>query len=92
LSSRLPSFMPLAFGINGRWQSEVSNEDSYSTYMVRQDSYGWLNAFVSWEVVPNVTVRGNVNNITDEKYITSLYDISYYSAPRTYSMSVDYRF
>lgn len=92
LSSRLPSFMPLAFGINARWQSEVSNEDSYSGYTVRQDSYGWLNAFASWEVVPNVTVRGNVNNITDEKYITSLYDISYYSAPRTYAMTVDYRF
>jgi outer-membrane receptor for ferric coprogen and ferric-rhodotorulic acid len=92
LSTRLPSYMQLAFGVNGRWQSEVSNADSYSGFIVRQGSYGVLNAFASWEVVPNVTVRGNVNNIGDEKYITSLYDISYYSAPRNYSMTVDYRF
>ena len=92
LSSRVPSYMALSFGLNGRWQSKVSNADSYSGFIVRQDSYAVLNAFAAWEVQPNVTVRGNVGNITDEKYITSLYDISYYSAPRNYSVNVSWRF
>jgi outer membrane receptor for ferric coprogen and ferric-rhodotorulic acid len=92
LSARVPGYTALSFGIGGRWQSKVSNADSYSGYIVRQDSYAVLNAFAAWQVQPNITVRANVGNITDEKYITSLYDISYYSAPRNYSVGVDWRF
>ncbi len=44
------------------------------------------------EVTPNVTVRANANNVTDEKYIGSLYSIGYYGPPRNYSVSVGYRF
>ena len=92
LSARVPGYTALSFGVGGRWQSKVFNADSYSGFIVRQDSYAVLNAFAAWEVQPNITVRANVGNLTDEKYITSLYDISYYSAPRNYSMNVNWRF
>ena len=37
-------------------------------------------------------LRGNVNNIADQKYLTSLYEVGYYGAPRNYTMSFGYRF
>lgn len=92
LIGRVPSYTALSFGVSGRWQSKVSNADSYSGYMVHQDSYAILNAFAAWEVGPNISVRANVNNLTDEKYITSLYDISYYGAPTNYSVNLSWRF
>jgi outer membrane receptor for ferric coprogen and ferric-rhodotorulic acid len=92
LSSRLPAYTPLSFGVGGRWQSEISNADTYTGYMVRQGSYTLLNAFAAWDIRPKVTVRANVSNITDEKYINSLYAISYYGGPRAYSVNLDWRF
>lgn len=92
LSARAPSYTALSFGLGGRWQSEMSNADTYTGYMVRQGSYTLLNAFAAWNIQPNVTVRANVGNITDKKFINSLYSVSYYGAPRNYSVSMDWRF
>ena len=41
---------------------------------------------------PNATVRANVNNLTDRKYINSLYQVGYYGAPSNYTLSFNYRF
>jgi outer membrane receptor for ferric coprogen and ferric-rhodotorulic acid len=79
-------------GANGRWQSSTSNVDGYSGGTVRQDSYATLGLFGRWALSDRASVRGNVNNITDEKYIASLYQIGYYGAPRNYTLSVDYKF
>lgn len=92
LSTRLPSYEPLSFGIGGRWQSEISNVESYSQQTVRQGSYAVLNAFAAWDFAGNATLRANVGNLTDEKYINTLYQIGYYGAPRHYSVSLQYRF
>ncbi len=79
-----------ASAANGR--ASVKGEEDYTFHPVYQDSYALVNAFAAWDIQPNLTVRGNVNNISDEKYITSLYDVGYYGAPRNYSVSVDWRF
>ncbi|MFT4255782.1 MAG: TonB-dependent siderophore receptor [Pseudoxanthomonas sp.] len=92
LSTRVPGYTALSLGIGGRWQSEVSNVDSFSGYLVRQDSYALLNAFAAWEIGSGLTLRVNVNNLTGKKYIYSLYDVSYYGAPREYALSLDWRF
>ncbi|TWT21438.1 TonB-dependent siderophore receptor [Luteimonas marina] len=93
LSTRLSSLPALSFGVGGRWQSEISNFESYVTSApVRQGGYTLFNAFAAWDIRPDVTVRANVNNITDKKYIQSLYSVSYYGAPREYALSVDWRF
>ena len=92
LSARVPSYTALSFGVGGKWQSEISNADGYTGYLVRQGSYTLLNAFAAWDVQPNITVRANVGNLTDEKFINSLYDVSYYGTPRNYSVSLDWRF
>jgi outer membrane receptor for ferric coprogen and ferric-rhodotorulic acid len=92
LSARLPSFTAVSFGINGRWQSDISKLDEYTNVVIRQDSYATLNAFARWDVTDKLHVRANVRNITDEKYITSLYQVGFYAAPRNYELGVGYRF
>jgi outer-membrane receptor for ferric coprogen and ferric-rhodotorulic acid len=92
LSTKVPGLTSVALGINGRWQSDISKVDEYTGVRVRQDSYAHLNTFARWDVTNQMTVRANVNNLTDEKYITSLYQIGFYGAPRNYSVSFAYRF
>lgn len=92
LSARWPGFTALSLGINGRWQSDISKLDEYTNVIIRQDSYATLNAFARWEVTDKLYVRANVRNITDEKYITSLYQIGFYAAPRNYEIGVGYKF
>jgi outer membrane receptor for ferric coprogen and ferric-rhodotorulic acid len=89
---RVPGYTPLSFGLGGRWQSEVSNADGYTGFIVRQDSYTVLNAYAAWEVTPSISLRANVDNLTDEKYINSMYYIGYYGSPRSYSASLNWRF
>lgn len=92
ISSRVPNLPKLTLGASGRWQSSTSNVDGYSGGTVRQDSYATLNLFGRWSLTDQASVRANVNNVTDEKYIASLYQVGFYGAPRNYSLSVDYRF
>lgn len=92
LSTKIPGFTNIAAGINGRWQSDISKVDEYTGVRVRQDSYAHLNAFARWDLTDQMTVRVNLNNLTDEKYITSLYQIGFYGAPRNYSVGFTYRF
>lgn len=91
LSARLPSYEALSLGIGGRWQSAISNVES-SGFTVRQDSYAVLNAFVAWDFHPDATLRLNVDNLTDEKYINTLRFSGYYGAPRNTTLSLDWRF
>lgn len=93
LSTRLQSIPTVSFGIGGRWQSDISNYEDYVKYArVRQDGYTVLNAFASWDITPDVTLRANVSNLTDKKYIQSLYSVSYYGPPRQYALSLNWRF
>ncbi|WP_077034830.1 TonB-dependent siderophore receptor [Pelomonas sp. KK5] len=92
LSARVPQMEKLSLGVSGRWQSGTSNVDSYSRFNVSQGSYAVLNAFAAWEFMPGLTLRANVNNIADQKYINSLYIASYYAAPRNYTASLNWRF
>lgn len=90
LSARLPSYTALSFGIGGRWQSDISNVES-SGFTVRQGSYAVLNGFLAWDFLPKATLRFNVNNIADEKYINTLRYSGYYGAPRNYTLSLNWR-
>lgn len=86
LSTKLPQYTRLAFGVNAKWQSEVANFDGAVT--LRQKSYATVNLFAAWDVTEKAQLKLNFNNITNEKYLTSLYNVGYYAAPRTYSASL----
>jgi len=91
LSARAPGYAPLSYGIGGRWQSEVSNVES-SGLRGRQDSYAVVNAFMAWDFLDNASLRLNVNNAFNEKYINTLRYSGYYGAPANYSVTLDWRF
>ena len=91
LSARAPGYAPLSYGVGGRWQSGISNTES-SGFTVRQDSYAVLNAFMGWDFVENASLRLNVNNVFNEKYINTLRYSGYYGAPSNYTLTLDWRF
>jgi outer membrane receptor for ferric coprogen and ferric-rhodotorulic acid len=92
LTSKLPFFPAVSAGLSGRWQSSTSTVEEYTGDTVREESYFALNAFTRWEITDRLNASVNVNNITDEKYLTSLYQVGYYNAPRNASVSIGWKF
>lgn len=92
LTSRIPGLPQLRAGISGRWQSETSTLDGTTSQTIRQGDYLTLNLFGQWQASEKLGVRANVNNLTGEKHITSLYSVGYYSEPTNYAVTLNYRF
>lgn len=88
LNYSVPALPALRVGLNGRWQSETKNTD----YNVTQDSYFLLNAYANYDITERLSLKANLNNVTDEKYISSLHSSFYYAAPINGTVSVTYRF
>jgi outer-membrane receptor for ferric coprogen and ferric-rhodotorulic acid len=84
--SRVPMLPPLRLGVGGRRQSDVSKIGS-----AKQDAYLVANAFASYEVSKAATLRLNVNNLFDKKYIRGLAYGAVYSAPRNVALSLEYK-
>ena len=88
LDYTLPQLPELMFGFAGKWQSATENAVS----SVKQGSYVLVNTFARWSVSDSLSVQANIDNITDEKYITSLATVGYYGAPVNGSVNVTYSF
>ena len=88
----LPFEERVTLGVSGRWQSEIYNHDRSNGVKVVQDSYALLNFIAQWKVTDAVSLQANLNNVTDEKYITSLHSSGYYAAPTNGTVSLDYQF
>ncbi|WP_085299412.1 TonB-dependent siderophore receptor [Cognaticolwellia mytili] len=84
----LPQLPELTMGLGGKWQSKTEN----TAATVKQDSYFLVNAFARWNVSEDLEIQANIDNITDEKYITSLKNIGFYGAPTKASVNLTYQF
>jgi len=84
----LPQMPDINFGLGGKWQSKTENTD----YAIKQDSYLVVNAYARWNINEKLVAQANINNLTDEKYINSLYNIGYYGAPINGVVSLTYHF
>jgi len=84
LESRVATLPALRLGVDGRWQSVVSNS-------ARQGGYTVVNAFAAWTLTPKATVRLNVDNLFDRKYITGVEYGGFYGAPVNGTVSLEYR-
>lgn len=61
--------------------------------MTRQASYALLNLMARYDVTKHVGVSANLNNVTDKKYITSLYSSQgYYAAPRNGRVVLNWKY
>jgi outer membrane receptor for ferric coprogen and ferric-rhodotorulic acid len=84
--TRLPGLTKLKLGAGARWQSDISK-----TGAVRQDAYLLVNAFAAYALTPAATVRLNVDNLTDEKYLRTVQFGAIYGAPRQFSLALEYK-
>lgn len=94
----VPGTDGLALGAIWRWQSDIWRDqgvlDTQGREIIsRQDSYGLLGLMASYAFSPSWKATLNINNVTDEKYINSLYWAQgYYGAPRHYRLNIRWTF
>ncbi|MFT3664073.1 TonB-dependent siderophore receptor [Piscinibacter sp.] len=84
--SRVPGLPGVRAGINARWQSDVHKIGG-----ARQKGYTVANAFAAWEMTDAATLRFNVNNLTNKKYVGTVEYGAIYGAPRNFMVSLDYK-
>lgn len=84
--TRLPALPKLKFGAGLRWQSDI-----FKVGAVRQDSYLLVNSFAAYELTPAATVRLNIDNLTDQKYLRTVQFGAIYGAPRQFSLALEYK-
>jgi len=81
-----------------RWQDDIAREQSLVLanglpVVTTQPAYAIVGAMAGYRFGNGWDATFNLDNLTDEKYIPSLYwEQGYYAAPRSVSVSVGYRF
>lgn len=93
-SYRLPAMEQLKVGANLKWQDDIEALDGNGN-LAKQDSYALLGLMAKYEFTPRLAATLNIHNLTDEKYLTSLYwgaDQAFYGAPRNANLSVNWQF
>ncbi|MFT4248486.1 MAG: TonB-dependent siderophore receptor [Pseudomonas sp.] len=95
---RLPGLEQLKLGANVRVQSAIARDSGETStsgeeIIIHQSGYALLGVMGSYDFTPHLTATLNLNNITDRKYINSLYwTQGFYGAGRNWWLSVNYRF
>ena len=88
---RAPFIPGLDVGASVKWQSKIHLDTAVG--VIRQGDYAVLNLFANYALNEHVSVAVNVNNVTDEKYLASLYwEQAYYAAPANVTGSLRFRF
>jgi outer membrane receptor for ferric coprogen and ferric-rhodotorulic acid len=86
IDTAIPSLPDLRVGLGGRWQSDINKSGG-----PEQDAFFVANAYASYALSESASLRLNVNNLTDEKYIRGLAYGATYGAPRNASLSFEYK-
>jgi len=61
--------------------------------LIRQPGYILVDLMARYDITPHWSLGANLNNLTNKKYLTSLYwDQAYYGAPRTASVTIGWKF
>ncbi|MED5388619.1 MAG: TonB-dependent siderophore receptor [Pseudomonadota bacterium] len=84
----------LKLGMSLNWQDSISRERTFDPgNKTRQGSYTLVNLIAGYDFTDQLSATLRVNNVTDEKYLTTLrWDQGYYGAPRNANVSVNYKF
>ena len=78
---RVPGLDKLKVGASVTWQDDIYRVES-PTITIRQKNYALLNLMARYDINDKVSLNFNLNNVTNEKYINSLYwNQGYYGAP-----------
>ena len=96
----VPRVEGLTVGINMRWQDDISREQGVvgegfpnagETIVTEQEAYALVDFMVRYQFTDDLSLTINAYNVTDEKYINSLYWAQgYYGAPVSYSATLSW--
>lgn len=97
---QVPQVQGLKLGASLKWQDDihrdaVAYDAAFNPFPVRirQEAYALLGLMARYDFASNWNATLNVDNVTSEKYIPSLYwEQGFYGAPRSVSVSLGYRF
>lgn len=84
--TRVAMLPQLRVGSGVRWQSDVSKNGG-----ARQDAHVLVDAFAAYELSKAATLRLNVNNLLDKKYLKTVQYGAIYGAPRTAALTLEYQ-
>jgi len=89
---QVPSLPQLRVGATANWQDDIYRNEADGA-VIRQPSYATLGLMGRYDINRQLSVAVNVNNVTDKKYLTSLYwSQSYYAAPRNASVTLSWKY
>ncbi|MCF4998159.1 TonB-dependent siderophore receptor [Pseudomonas syringae] len=92
LTYRLPSLPQAKIGTRMSWQSKVEND---SNSAINQSAYALVDVMASYDIDSNWSTSLNLNNVTDRKYLLSLYNsatTASYGAPRNVVASLTWKY
>ncbi len=91
----------LSIGMNMRWQDDISRhqgvvgdgfDNAGEEIITRQDAYAIVDLMARYQFNENIQLSVNANNVTDEKYLNSLYWAqAFYGAPANYSATLSWK-
>ena len=91
----------LSIGMNARWQDDISREQGVvaagfnnagEKIITTQEAYAVIDLMAKYQFNDNLTLALHAKNITDEKYINSLYWAQgYYGAPANYGATLSWK-
>ncbi|GEK47336.1 TonB-dependent receptor [Bisbaumannia pacifica] len=89
---RLPFLEQASVGARLRWQGDIHREQGNGV-ITRQEDYALVDLMARYDFNERLSATLNLNNVTDEKYLTSLYWAQgFYGAPRHAMLSLDWRY
>lgn len=95
---RMPWMPGLKVGGTLRWQDQIVRDQGVLDTLgreiyTRRGSYALLGLMANYDFSPSWSATLNADNLTNRKYITSLYWAQgYYGAPTNWQLNVTYRF
>lgn len=89
---KVPGLEQLKLGSSVIWKSETYRDEG-NNIIVRQKDYALLNLMARYEINKNLSAAVQLNNVTNEKYINSLYwSQAYYGAPRNVMATLSWKY
>ncbi|MFJ4142164.1 TonB-dependent siderophore receptor [Pseudomonas sp. NPDC089734] len=89
---RLPGIPQMKVGARVSWQTAVENDTNSA---IHQNAYGLVDLMTSYDIDSHWSTSLNLNNVTDRKYLLSLYNnatTASYGAPRNLTASVSWKY
>jgi outer-membrane receptor for ferric coprogen and ferric-rhodotorulic acid len=95
----VPSIAGLSLSVSLRWQDAIHYTSENTATLVKQSSYALLGVGATYDFNEHLSLALNIDNLTDETYLNSLYwadiyawDQAYYGEPRNATLRLTYDF